>query len=442
MGQKSIQQIVLTNFKKHKDLALKINGNSFILAGGNGAGKSSILQAIDHMVRQSDMPDEPLTDGEESGQIEILLADDGSLYKVRRSFTKKGLGRYELRRDAGNGRFDILTPPQERFKEIFGNCIDLTPLIYLDGAAQVEFLQSIMGSDESYKQAIRENEERIKTLTEERLLVGREKRDLEAKLLVPEFRALVNYLNEEPEDLQAIAAKAIDTSKMQSELANSMLINNTADHYIATLSSIKTKDDEINTALQSLIKKFEAKKIDAAHLQAEILNAEAHNFVVEQELREAERRNEKIEQAKELKATEERIVELNKLYNDYTAKIKEAAGMVGRSISRCDFGDIYEGLEMRYNVDDDGKVVEQGLFLRGLPFNRLQQSYGEMVKVIVILSKSLNADGFNYVSLGDWNLLDEENQAAVLDIANKYDIQLGIEKVDNNKIIELQLIEK
>lgn len=442
MGQKTIQQIVLTNFKKHKELALKINGNSFILAGRNGAGKSSILQAIDHMIRQSEMPEEPLTDGEESGQIEVLLADDGTLYKVRRTFTKKGLGRYELRRDAGNGRFDVLTPAQERFKEIFGNCLDLTPLIHMDGRGQIEFLQAIMESDSAYRNALVENENLIKQYTEERLIIGRQKRDLVAKLNVPEFRALVNYVDEPLVDLAQIAAKRIDTTELIQRINQATATNAMADHYIQTLAAIKVKDENIMGSLAALIQLFEAKKIDIAQTSAELKRAEAHNDAIEADLLEAKKRNEKIEQAKELVNDKKEIDRLSAEWDAYTLKIREAAGMVGRSISRCRFDLIYDGLEMKYTVDDDGKPLEQGLFLRGLPFNRMQQSYGEMLKVIVMLSKALNPDGFNYVSLGDWNLLDEGNQAAVLDIAAQYDIQLGIEKVDNNKIVELQLIEK
>ena len=440
--QKYIEQIILTNFKKHSKLALTISGKSFILSGGNGAGKSSVFQAIDHMVAQASLPDNPVTDGEEDGEIELIMAASGATYKVRRRFTKTGMSRYELRRDAGNGRFDVLNPAVERFKEIFGNCIDLTPLIDLDGAAQIEFLQTIIGSDEDYQKAIKENEERIKLLTEERLLVGRAKRDAEAKLLVPEFRALVNYLNEELEDLDTIEERFIETSVLHKELANSTLVNNTAEHYISVLSSIKTKDEEINQSLQSLIEKFEAKKVDVAKLTAEIMEAEAHNAEVEKELRAAELRNQKIVQAQDLKATQDLIVELNTEYNNLTQRIREAAGMVGRSIARCEFGEIYEGLEMRYVVNDDGKPVEQGLFLRGLPFNRRQQSYGEMVKVLVIMSKSLNPDGFNYVNIGYWNELDEENQNMVIELAQSYGIQLGIEKVDDGKELSLQLIER
>ena len=442
MGQKTIQQIVLTNFKKHKELALKINGNSFILAGRNGSGKSSVLQAIDHMIRQSELPEEPITDGEDSGQIEVLLADDGTMYKVRRTFTKKGLGRYELRRDAGNGRFDVLAPAQERFKEIFGNCLDLTPLIHMDGRKQIEFLQSIMESDAEYKNAIIENEALIKQYTEERLVIGRQKRDLESKFNVPEFRALVNYIGEPPVDIISIRSKLIDTADILHKIAQANSSNTAAEYYIRTLQSIKVKDADITEALSSLIQLFDAKKIDIAQIKAELKEVDASNALVEGELHEAAIRNKKIEQAKELEKDKKEIEKLSADWDAYTIKIREAAGMVGRSISRCQFGDIYDGLEMRYSVDDYGIVTDQGLFLRGLPFNRMQQSYGEMIKVIVLLSKALNPDGFNYVSIGDWNLLDEDNQSEVLKLSDTLGLQLGIEKVDNSKSVEIQIIEK
>ena len=65
-----------------------------------------------------------------------------------------------------------------------------------------------------------------------------------------------------------------------------------------------------------------------------------------------------------------------------------------------------------------------------------------MIKVIVLLSKALNPDGFNYVSIGDWNLLDEDNQSEVLKLSDTLGLQLGIEKVDNSKSVEIQIIEK
>jgi hypothetical protein len=104
--------------------------------------------------------------------------------------------------------------------------------------------------------------------------------------------------------------------------------------------------------------------------------------------------------------------------------------------------DIYPDLELKYEMDEEGSVTKQGLYLRGLPFNRRQQSYAEMVRILVMLSKAFNPDGFNFLSIGDWNLLDEETASTILEIAEANDIQLGIEKVDSQKELVLQIVEK
>jgi hypothetical protein len=64
-----------------------------------------------------------------------------------------------------------------------------------------------------------------------------------------------------------------------------------------------------------------------------------------------------------------------------------------------------------------------------------------MLKVLVMLSKAFNPDGFSFVKIYDFNLLDEENQEEILKIAKENEIQLGIEVVDSSKEVILKLIE-
>jgi hypothetical protein len=149
-----------------------------------------------------------------------------------------------------------------------------------------------------------------------------------------------------------------------------------------------------------------------------------------------------IEKSKEFSNNKKLIADLEKEYKDYTDLIKEYLQSTSAILTQLGLGDIYEGLSLEYVMDEEGKVEQEGLFLRNLPFNRRQQSYGEMVKILIMLSKAFNPDGFNYVKIGDFNLLDEKNQNEVLAIAEANDIQLGIEKVDSSKEIVLQLIEK
>jgi len=456
MATKSIQQVVLTNFKKHKHLALQIQGDSFMLMGGNGAGKSTVLQAIDHMISERldinskgevvrvdvPLPDNAVSDGESDGEIEILLASSGETYRVRRKFTKSKLGRYELHKDAGNGRFDALVPAKDRFDEIFGNVLDLSPLIDMSGAEQLKLIQSVVGKDGEVSKKLEGVKAEVKRLREERLLTGRSKKDAEAKLLDQDFRALVNYVGETPTVLAEIEAKYLDVTELNKKLLDISRVNNAADGHIATLRGIVVNDEGIKIALHNVIELFEAKKQDTKDIENDIATADETNAKVDIELDEARTRNAKIEKSKDFANNKQLIADLEKEYKDYTDQIKEHLQSTSAILTQLGLGDIYEGLSLEYVMDEDGKVEKEGLFLRNLPFNRRQQSYGEMVKILIMLSKAFNPDGFNYVKIGDFNLLDEKNQNEVLAIAEANDIQLGIEKVDNGKEIVLQLIER
>lgn len=442
MAQKSIQQVILTNFKKHKHLALDIKGNSFILQCKNKGGKSSVLQAIDHMVRNAELPEDAVTEGEDSGEIEIILAANGDTYKVSRKLLKNRLGRYELRKDAGNGRYDTLAPAQERFQEIFGNVLDLSPLIDMTGKEQVQMIQQVIGKGGGVQEYIDTVQANVKKLREERLLTGREVKDYEAKMQVPEFRALVNYVDEPLVDLEAIKAKLVDIGDLFDKKSKADTINNYADEQILKLSTIRVDDAEINDLLKKLILAFEMKKVDTASLIRKISEVDSINAAVEEELEQARRRNANIEKSKEFKAVKEAIAEKKLAYENYTLEIKAQLGSISAALSQLGLSEIYPGLSLVYEMDEDGKVTKEGLFLNGHPFNRLQQSYAEMVHALIALSKSINPDGFNFVKIGDWNLMDDETQDAILKLAEANDIQLGIEKVDNNKELVLQLIEK
>lgn len=442
MATKAIQEIVLTNAKKHKHIVLKVNGLSFMLMGGNGVGKSTILQNIDHLIANAPLPDNPVTEGEEDGEVSLILTDAGTQYKVVRKFTKSKLGRYTLSRDAGNGRWDGIMPAQERFQEIFGKVIDLSPIIDMSGKEQLSYIQEIVGKDNDVAAKIKQVEEEIKRLTEERLMTGRQKRDLEAKMNVPEFRALVNYVGEEPDDLELIRAKKIDVTALNAEYIKAEKVNTAADNHITTLRSIVVMDTDITESISNVISLFAAKKIDVTELKKQIETADETNKNIDVELEEARKRNDLIKKSVEFTQAKENIEFLAKEYDDYTKAIKEAIGSTGKQLAKLGLGEIYEGLSLEYQLNDEGKVEKEGLYLRGMPFNRRQQSYGEMVKILVALSKAFNPDGLCFVKIGYWNELDDANQEAILKLAEENDIQLGIEKVDSSKKLEIQLIER
>lgn len=441
MAKKSIQEVILTNFKRHKHVAIDVKGNSFIISGPNGIGKSSLFQAIDHMLREEPLPDAAVTEGEDDGEIQILIANNGDRYKVIRKFTKSKMGRYELKRDAGNGRFDSITPARERFQEIFGNVLDLSPLIDMNGKEQMEYIQKTIGKDSGVAERLETIKANVKKYREERLMVGRDKRDYEAKMNVPEFRELVNYVGEDKKVIADIEAKKVDITELYEEKNREDLRNSYADEQIVKLKSIKVNDPEISVAIENLIQLFIKKKVDTEELRLKIEEKKALNEQIDAEIKEAEEFNRKVDRSAEFTSIKNGIKEKEKEYSDYTEKIENELASINVELAKLGFGEVYPELSLEYVIGEEG-VTKEGLYLRGLPFNRRQQSYGEMVKVLLCLSKALNPDGFNFVKIGDWNLLDQANQDAILLIAQENDVQLGIEKVDESQRIEIHLIEK
>lgn len=448
---KSISEFWLTNYKKHKELAAKVGGNSFILQGVNGAGKSSVLQAIDDLLQtnghldaevQEANPDELLTVGEEDGEAgAVLTTKDGAEVRVTRKFTKKGLGRYELRVKEGE-RWQPKMAPQQVFRELFGNVLDLSPLIDMSGPEQVDFIKSILMADAEVKQAIDEAAALEKKLRDERVLVGRKVKDLQARFNVPEYRALFVYENEEPVDVAAIEAKLVDVADIRNQIGLAVNANDMADQYIHVLSTVKVKDLEIKGHIDAAVKLLCDKKVDTTALTEKLQNNVVHNIAVKEEIGAANIRNANIERAKALTADRKELADAEAEYAAYTEQIKTVLDSIAQYTTSVPVGDYYPELELVYETDADGKPTREGLFLRGLPFNRRQQSYGEMVYVMLCMSKKLNPNGLQFVKIGDWNLLDVENQQRILDLAKREDIQLGIEKVDENREIEIKIIEK
>lgn len=440
---KTIQEIVLTNFKKHRHLSKKIEGHSFMLIGRNGAGKSTVFQAIDHLCGGAPLADMPVSEGEEKGEIELTLqANNGDKYRVRRKFENGKLNRYELHRDAGNGRFDPITPAAERFQEIFGNLLDLTPIIDMTGKEQVEFIQEKIGKDADVKAVIQQVMAEDKRLRDERLLTGRSKKDQEAKLLDPDFRALVNYTDMEPIDIDGLKEKKVDISELSKEIADATVKNQGADGLIEQLRGIQNRlqDVGIKDALQNAIGLIAEKKVDVSDKQQQLQNASQINAAVDAEIEEARLTNAKIAKSVELVNCKNLIKQLTEEYESYNAQIRDNLNVIPKALKGLGLEEIYPGLTLEYELDDDGKVTKQGLYLRGLPFNRRQQSYGEMVRVIISLSKAFNPDGFGFLRILDWNLLDEDTQASILMVAETNEIQLGIEAVSNQKSLEIRLV--
>ena len=80
---------------------IRPNGDVVVLGGKNGAGKSSVLDAITYaLAGERSLPREPLRRGTEKGEVEIDLGE----FRVRRTFTP-----------GGGGTLTVLSPEGARY---------------------------------------------------------------------------------------------------------------------------------------------------------------------------------------------------------------------------------------------------------------------------------------------------------------------------------------
>lgn len=440
MPKKFVKEIYLTNYKKHQDFSAKIEGRHFVVSGPNGAGKSSIFQAIQRLLGNDlNKPDVAITRGQESGEIRQVLMADGKTYQVKEKYSKNGRSRVTLWRVGEDGRKDELTPAMTRIQEIFGNCVDLTPLADMTGDKQFEYLRKQFNIDISNHETSRDY------ALENRKLAKREAATLRAKMDDPENRVVTADLETYKEEviIQDLLEQKIDMAPYLKKLADAQL----------TINKRKGMREDIETIDQQ-IEALQKNKLILQNQLNQILEPKVKEITAEKETKELENKviDEKIVTAEEHNKWHRKVVLYNKYVKEleekelqietYNKEVKGKDDAIKNALKKIDLGLIYPGLELRYTRDEEnGKILEQGLFLNELPFNRQQQSHGEIIRCLITLSTIINPDGLNFVWIPDWNLLDAKNQEEVINFAKEQEnVQLGIEKVDNTLEIVTEFI--
>lgn len=100
-----LQRIVIHNFQIIKDLTIDLNGESMIVLGESGIGKSTLSKMILAHMDQIKYPTNPLSDGQDEGFTHSEhIGHDGKLYTVVRKFKRDKNGVVD------SGRFDVRAP--------------------------------------------------------------------------------------------------------------------------------------------------------------------------------------------------------------------------------------------------------------------------------------------------------------------------------------------
>lgn len=81
-----IQSVKYKNFRNVPNIEKEINGRNILLIGDNGVGKSNFIKAILIALGVIDAGENPITDGESTGSIQVVTDDKGNQYKFITTF--------------------------------------------------------------------------------------------------------------------------------------------------------------------------------------------------------------------------------------------------------------------------------------------------------------------------------------------------------------------
>jgi DNA repair exonuclease SbcCD ATPase subunit len=401
-----ILDLSVKNVKRIRAVEIRPDGNIVIVGGRNGQGKSSVLDSIAYALGGKDVIcKEPVRRGEKHAEVTCNLGE----LVVRRTFTAEGGGTLTVETKDG-ARF---TSPQGRLNDLIGS-LSFDPLEFARMApgGQASTLRALVGLD--FTELDREREAAFNARTD----VNREGRSLKARLdaMPPRHEApelevsSLDLLTEIERAQETNLAHAQAREKTEQLLARVRDTEESIAHCREQIETLQNKLDEhqklAEVQRQTVCdwkRGVEAlEDIDLAPLRERLAGLEATNRQVREN---------------RVRAAAERDLEAKRAESaTLTERIDRIVASKQEAIAAAPFP--VEGLAFN---------AEGGVTFNGLPFD--QASAAEQLRVSVAIGAALNPT-LRVMLVRDASLLDAEALELMAQLADQYDTQLWLERVE------------
>jgi len=400
-----IVKLCAENVKKLKAVEITPEGNMVVISGKNGAGKTSVLDAIWFALggkRAAKDAAKPVREGENKAQS---VVDLGAL-KVTRKWTAKGTT--SLAVESANGMKH--TSPQAVLDALIGE-LSFDPLAFAEmpEKEQVEALLHVLNLDIDPK----EIDERRKAIYGERTDVNRDIKKLEAQLAglsspedgVPEEEISSADLMDK---LNAAHALDMENDKKRNEV----------DRLLKEAGQLKNEVEEMERELAD-----KRRTLDAMIQQGKALRAEVDALVdpaieeIQAKLNNVAKTNQGIRDASQYRTLQVELRSGQQLSDALTKKIERLDKAKADAIQAADLP--IEGLSFD----------ENGVTFNGIPFK--QSSASEQLRVSLAIAMALNPE-LRVIRITDGSLLDSDNFKLIEQAAKAKDFQVWIEMVDES----------
>lgn len=426
-----IIEMRVENIKRVKFAHIKPKDNVIIVAGKNGQGKSSILDAVAWgLTGTSTVPRYPIRKGQRTGRVKIDIGD----FVIERFFTHVD----EERSEKGNTyltklvvtgkRGEAYPSPQVLLNQLLGK-ISFDPLAFMrmDDDEQLQELRGLVKFDIDIDALDVEQ----KTDYDARREFGRTVDSLRNRLAaLPEPDA---KLPKEPLDVATLTEKLQNAAQHNSEVGKRRSEQQALmQRQVAALESAAKIDEQIREMIS------QAEGMDGKS-RTFTVNAKPHkNGLWQQLLREAE----KIVVGDEID-TAEVAAELTKA-NETNAQIQKAANYRQLQKELQDAEASWKDLDDRMKKRDeerekaiqraqmpiDGLSIGHGLVMyQNLPLS--QASNAEQIRVSMALGMAANPK-LRVLRIADGSLLDEDSLQLIGEAAKENDFQVWIERVETD----------
>lgn len=387
-------------FKRLSAVEITPEGNTVIISGRNGQGKSSVLDAIwlalgGGNATKDSATTVPIKEGEKDAVVRLDLGD----IVVTRKWTASGS---TLTVEGADGR--KYSSPQTLLDTLVG-AISFDPLSFakmppMEQRSQlIDLVKLPVDLDELSAQR--------KAFYDQRTFVNRELKTIQAELAGIQLPD-----NDVPEEEISIAEMTKKIGMAQDQRSRIIMgrqrLQEKVEKGKALRELIQQKTEEL-TALANQIRSETAmlescKEPDVQAMRSQLENAEQINKLVRQKKHKAE------------------------LQVRLEDKTTESDGIT-QQIEAIDRTKKEAFLNVRFPVDGLA-VDEEGITYNGIPFR--QCSSAEQLKVCVAIASALNPE-IRVIRVPDASLLDAESMKVMQDLAQQQDIQIWLERVTDGK---------
>jgi len=416
-----IIQLTAENIKKLKAVSLSIKDGLTVIAGRNGQGKTSLLDALMFLMMGKRHPDlKLLREGELKGFVEAET--DDLIFK--RTITAGGGGTLTIKPKEGTGPYN---GPQGFLDEITGRgCFDPLAFMRLPSKAQAIQLRELVGLD------FTEIDDTIAAVYDERTEINRSGKALSAEVEGMEYDASATKkqdpapVREELKSMDYKRAGAAESRRTldhaESKLEHGLVERKERETLVANLTErlVQAKDafEQAVKETDKLATEIEQAKVNVAEIekavpdQSELLEKldaiQLHNANVTQ----TERRNDLAERRDELRRKSQTL----------TSKIEKMERSKAEALKEANFP--IDGLAF----------TGEGVTYQGMPLS--QASGAEQIRVAVAVSAAMNP-ALPVMIVKDGSLLDADSMKLIAELAEERGLQIIMERIERDDFVSI-----